>query len=71
LQVKTVGDKLNIAIDGGFASTAFWRMQENTKLAATLTVESPLFRMLPPPSVSPDPGSHRENVQGLLDSLRD
>ena len=69
-KVKNVAERLDLAIDKGFASTVFWRMQENTKLTAALTVDSPLFRMLPHPSFSAAPASHMEDIQTLLDSLQ-
>jgi hypothetical protein len=66
-----VGTRLGIAIEEGFASTVFWRMQDNSRLiASTLTASSPLFRMLPAPSFSLSPAAHAEDVQGLLDAVQ-
>jgi len=70
LQAKIVSGKLGVAVDESFASTVFWRMQENTGLASSLTVASPLFHMLPPPSCIANPLAHREDVEALLDAMR-
>ncbi len=66
-----MGAKLGIAIEEGFASTVFWRMQDNARLiASALATTSPLFRMLPAPSFSTNPDDHVEDVQALLDAVQ-
>jgi hypothetical protein len=70
LQAKIVSGKLGVTVEESFASTVFWRMQENTRLASTLTTTSPLFHMLPPPSCIENPLAHTEDVQALLDAMQ-
>ena len=66
-----MGAKMGIAIEEGFASTVFCRMQDNARLiSSALSTPSHLFGMLPAPSFSPNPGDHNEDVQGLLDAVQ-
>lgn len=62
-----MGARLGIAVEECFASTVFWRMQDNASLVAgSLFFSSPLLRMLPPSSFSASPADHAEDPQALL-----